>query len=127
MIVQLVQSILDVPEYTNEGMSQLAGLFKAGQDSNDILPLLCSNCDDIIATGAWIAGELDKPLPIAITNKLLELVTHSSSVVRYQALVALNTNSNNIDRTPLKPARETEHQTLLKHSPKPLSHQLIAV
>lgn len=105
MIVQLVQSILDVPEYVNEGMAELANLFRSGQDSAEILPLLCSNCDEVIYRGAWIATEINQPLPTMLNDKLSELLHHSSSKVRTQALLALKSGAANesmvcqIDRT----------------------------
>jgi len=93
MIVQLVQSILDVPDFADEGMSQLAVLIQNGQSSNDILPLLSSNCDEIIFSGAWIATTIQRPLTTQLTEKLRELLNHSSVKVRDQASTALRNSA----------------------------------
>lgn len=114
MIVQLVQSILDVPDFADEGMGQLAELFRQGQNSNEIMPLLRSNCDEIIFSGAWIAAEINRPLPAALTDRLFELLHHSSPKVRSQALVALNAweaNSSVLATTDAKVLVSKEQQT----------------
>jgi len=77
----------------------LADQFRQGRDIGDLVILLNSDSDAVVAAAAWIAGEIDNDLPNAqlLVPCLQQLVKHNNPSIRFHAIGALYPFLNKAD------------------------------
>ncbi len=86
-----VLKIITDSKNQGERVSLLADEFRRGRDLGELIILLNSNNEDIIAIGAWIGAEIhfDKASACFLISRLHQLLKHKNPAIRFHSFGAL--------------------------------------
>lgn len=87
---EILEIIAD-PGDTGERLNEIANQFRRGRSIADVMALLDSSNADVVATGAWLLGEIAFDLynSAPILSQLRNLLNHENADVRFHAFGAL--------------------------------------